>query len=424
MLKRYTLLCFLAVSCHCFANQILIPMDDTQSNHLKAYGIAYNTLKSDVDVEWLLNYKGGSFMIEYSTKLEKECRLRAVSYMVISDANAQSIRQEIGSQNVNMDVVKLHQAAKIVVYSPIKISKSSFEDTDAVLLVLNYAEIPFTVVYDEEILKGDLDKFDWLHLHHEDFTGQFGRNLRRMSPEDVKAQENIAAKYGYDKVSKMKLQVAKTIKGFCAGGGYLFAMCSGAETFDIALSAEGVDIVDSRFDGDGVDDGAQQKLDFNKTLAFQNYKLNQSEGRGGGRGGFGGMSFSDINAANGRGWDDETDSYFALFDFSAKWDVIPSMLTQNHVGLIREFMGQTSAFNKNTVKPNVLVLGQSKSSDRYIYGEIGRGQWVFYGGHDPEGQQGFHRMPTDLNLHPHSPGYRLILNNVLFPSAKKKKRKT
>ena len=423
MLKVHLIFSLLLISLASSANQLLILMDEKQTNHLKAYGVAYNTLKSDIDVEWLLNYRGGSFMFEYSAKLEKECRLRGVSFEVISNANAQIIRQEIESPNANMDVIKLHQAAKIVVYSPIKISKSTFEDTDAVLLVLNYAEIPYTVVYDEEILKGELDKYDWLHLHHEDFTGQFGRNLRRMSPEDVKAQEDIAKKYNYQKVSKMKLDVAKTIKNFCTGGGYLFAMCSGAETFDIALSAEGVDIVSSRFDGDGIDEDAQSRLDFSKTLAFQNYKLNQSEERGEGRG-FSGMSFSDINASSTRDWGDETSGYFSLFDFSAKWDVIPSMLTQNHEYLIREFMGQTTAFNKLTVKPNVLVLGQSKTSYRYMYGELGRGQWVFYGGHDPEGQQGFHRTPTDLNIHPHSPGYRLILNNVLFPSAKKKKRKT
>lgn len=400
----------------CFANFLLVPMDNTQTNHLKAYGLAYILLQDDIDVDWLLNYRGGSFMIQYSKSIEKECKLRAISYEVLSDASGQQIVNKIGDPDVNMDVIKLHKAAKIAVYSPIKISPSEFENTDAVLLVLKYAEIPFEVIYDEEILKGDLPKYDWLHLHHEDFTGQFGRNMRRSTVADIKAQESIANRYGYAKVSQMKLAVAKMIKEFCAGGGFLFAMCSGAETFDIALAAEGIDIVDN-FDGDGVDPKAQSKLDFEKTFAFQNFKLQLEE--------YEGMNFSDINSAGGsfRGWG-ETNAYFSLFDFSAKWDVIPAMLVQNHENLIREFFGQTTAFSKHTVKPGVLVMGTSTTSDRYIYGEMGRGQWTFYGGHDPEGRGGSRRMPTDLNLYPNSPGYRLILNNVLFPSAKKKKRKT
>lgn len=420
MKSKAIILLFLLISWQSFANSILIPMDGTQANHLKAYGIAYNTLKSNLEVDWLVNYHGGSFLIKNNANVEKECLVRGVSYQVISESSVQMLIREISNPDANMDIIRLHQAARIAVYSPIKVSLSTFEDTDAVLLVLKYAEIPFEVIYDEEIMRGDLAKYDWLHLHHEDFTGQFGRNLRRMSASDMKAQEDIANRLRYNKVSELKLDVAKAIKGFCMGGGYLFAMCSGAETFDIALSAEGIDIVGSRFDGDNIDPNAQERLDFSKTLAFHNYTLNMGEGDGYG---WGGMSFSDINASNGR-WDDENNSYFSLFEFSAKWDVIPALLTQNHEFLIREFMGQTSAFTKHTVKPNVLVMGQSKTSDRYIYGEIGKGQWVFYGGHDPEGQRGFHRVPTDLNLHPHSPGYRLILNNVLFPSAKKKKRKT
>ncbi|WP_128548040.1 asparagine synthetase B [Larkinella soli] len=401
------------------ANSILIPMDDKQVNHLKAYGIAYHILKQDQEVEWLLNYRGGSFMIKETSAAATECRVRGVSFEVISDASAASIRKEISNPDLNMDVVKLVTAAKIVVYSPIKVSPSEFENTDAVLLVLNYAEIPYEVVYDAEILKGDLVKYDWLHLHHEDFTGQYGRNTRRMSPEDVKAQEDIARKFGYPKVSNMKLAVAKKIRDFCAGGGYLFAMCSGAETFDIALAAEGVDIVGGTYDGDGIDPNAQSKLDFGKTVAFQNFTLELDNG-------YGGMSFSDINSSAGRfgGWDQPT-GYFSLFNFSAKWDVIPAMLVQNHESIIKEFHGQTTAFRKSTVKPNVLVMGTSQSSDRYIYGELANGQWTFYGGHDPESVRGGGwKMATDLNLHPNSPGYRLILNNVLFPSAKKKKRKT
>jgi len=416
MLKRVIPFILVLVSHHCFANTILIPMDQAQTNHLKAYGLSYMLLKGDIEVEWLLNYRGGSFMVQYSKTIENECKLRAVSYEVVSEADRQQIVANIGNPNVNMDVVKLFKAAKIAVYSPIKISPAEFENTDAVLLVLKYAEIPFDVIYDEEILKGELPKYDWLHLHHEDFTGQFGKNLRRTTQTDIKAQEAIANRFGYAKVSNMKLAVAKLIKEFCAGGGFLFAMCSGAETFDIALAAEGVDIVEN-LDGDGVDPDAQSKLDFDKTFAFYNFKLQLDE--------YEGMNFSDINSSNGRfrGWD--SNEYFSLFDFSAKWDVIPAMLVQNHEHLIKEFMGQTTAFSKYTVKPSVLVMGTSTSSDRYIYGELGRGQWTFYGGHDPEGRGGGgRRMPTDLNLYPNSPGYRLILNNVLFPSARKKKRKT
>lgn len=396
------------------ASSLLIPMDEAQANHLKAYGMAYAVLKDDGEVDWLLNYRGGSFMMKHTPAIESECRVRGVSYEVISDAAAASVLQQIEEPNVNMSAMKLVKAAKIVVYSPVKISPAEFENTDAVLLVLKYAEIPFEVVYDEEIMNGELIKYDWIHLHHEDFTGQFGRNVSRMTTQDIKAQEDIARKFGFKKVSQLKLAVAKKIREFCAGGRYLFAMCSGAETFDIALAAEGVDIVDSQFDGDGVDPNAQSKLDFDKTFAFGNFTLESG-------GGYYGMSYSNINVGYER---QESNSFFQLFDFSAKWDPIPTMLVQNHQAVIREFMGQTTAFKKSTVKSNALILGQSQTSYRYIYGEVGTGQFAFYGGHDPEGIRGFHRVPTDLNLHPHSPGYRLILNNVLFPSARKKKRKT
>jgi hypothetical protein len=420
MSNRFLPLLLLLFAGQSFANAILIPMDDSQTNHLKAYGIAYTSLKNNTEIDWLLNYRGGSFLINYTSNTQKECLIRGVSFDIISDADVQTLKQQISNPDLNMEIMRLHKAARIAVYTPSKISLSSFEDTDAVLQVLKYAEIPFEVVYDEEILRGDLNKYDWLHLHHEDFTGQFGRNMRRMSYKDMKAQEEIAQRFKYNKISALKLDVAKTIKTYCMGGGFLFAMCSGAETLDIALSAEGVDIVSSRFDGDNVDNKAQERLDFNKTFAFEDFTLYLNDGDGYG---YNSMSFSDINASNGR-FDEEINSYFNLFDFSAKWDFIPAMLVQNHEHLIREFMGQTTAFNKKTVKSNVLVMGESKESNRYIYGEIGLVQWVFYGGHDPEGRRGFHRTPTDLNLFPHSPGYRLILNNVLFPSAKKKKRKT
>jgi hypothetical protein len=420
MSNRFLPLLLLLFAGQSFANSILIPMDESQTNHLKAYGLAYTTLKNNAEIDWLLNYRGGSFLINYTSNTQKECLIRGVSFDIISNADVQTLKQQISNPDLNMEIMRLHKAARIAVYTPSKISLSSFEDTDAVLLVLKYAEIPFEVVYDEEILRGDLNKYDWLHLHHEDFTGQFGRNMRRMSYKDMKAQEETAQRFKYNKISALKLDVAKTIKAYCMGGGFLFAMCSGAETLDIALSAEGIDIVNSRIDGDNIDNNAQERLDFNKTFAFKDFNLYLNDGDGYG---YNSMSFSDINASSGR-FDEEINSYFNLFDFSAKWDFIPAMLVQNHEHLIREFMGQTTSFNKKTVKSNVLVMGESKESYRYMYGELGLGQWVFYGGHDPEGRRGFHRTPTDLNLFPHSPGYRLILNNVLFPSAKKKKRKT
>jgi hypothetical protein len=397
------------------AASILIPMDGSQVNHLKAYGIAYYTLQEGMEVDWLLNYRGGSFLISYSETIKSECTIRGVTYEILSDVDVNGILKEISQPQVNMDVVKMERAPKIAVYSP----KNEFvaDETDAVILVLDYAEIPYNLIYDEEVLRDELPKYDWVHLHHEDFTGQFGRHLRRESAIiESKMQEATAQQFGYSKVSDMKLDVAKKIKGFCAGGGYLFAMCSGAETFDIALAAEGVDIVESTYDGDGMDPDAQAKLDFNKSLAFENFTIEPDDA----------WRFSDINVTSGRFryWD-QSNHYFSLFDFSAKWDVIPTLLTQNHDHVIKEFFGQTTAFNKILVKPEVLILGENKTEDnvRYIYGELGRGHWTYYSGHDPERSPGRGRR-TDLNLYPNSPGYRLILNNVLFPSAKKKKQKT
>ena len=394
------------------ANSILIPLDGTQQNHLKAYGITYFMLQQGIAVDWLLNYRGGSFLAPYSLAIQNECTVRGVSYELISAARSNTILQEIANPEANMNIVRLETAPKIAVYSP----KNELinDDTDAVITVLDYAEIPYAIIYDEEILKDELAKYDWIHLHHEDFTGQHGRFLRRESALiEAKIQEATAHRLGYAKVSAMKLDVAKKIKGFCAGGGYMFAMCSGAETFDIALAAEGEDIIDYMYDGDDADEGAI--LDFSKTLAFENFTLEPSTNR----------KFSDINTGQPNFYEPVRE-YFRLFNFSAKWDIIPSILTQNHEYAIKEFSGQTSAFIAATVKPEVLILGENKSAHnvRYIYGEIGRGHWTYYSGHDPEGSPGRGRMKTDLNLFPHSPGYRLILNNVLFPSAKKKKQKT
>jgi hypothetical protein len=396
------------------ANSILIPMDDAQKNHLKAYGVAFYILKQGLEVDWLLNYRGGSFMIGWSEQIQSECIIRGVSFEIISEAVVSNMLKEIASPSANMNVVKLERAPRVAVYSP----KNELipDETDAVILVLEYAEIPFEIIYDEEVLKDELARFDWLHLHHEDFTGQFGRHLRRESSKiEADVQQSTARRLGYAKVSHMKLAVAKKIKAFCAGGGYLFAMCSGAETFDIALAAEGVDINESAYDGDEPDPDAQLKLDFEKSLAFENFTLEPGYSR----------RFSDINTGRPDFFDRAT-GYFQIFQFSAKWDIIPSLLTQNHANVIKEFHGQTTAFSKYVVKPQALILGENKNREnvRYIYGELGRGHWTYYSGHDPEGSPGRWREPTDLNQHPHSPGYRLILNNVLFPSAKRKKQKT
>lgn len=398
----------------CGASSLLVPMDASQKDHLKAYGIAYYILKKGIEVDWLLNYRGGSFMVTWNKEIEDECVVRGVSFERISESATNAILKEISSPSVNMNVVRLERAPRIAVYSPK--NELILDETDAVILVLEYAEIPYDIIYDEEVLKDELAKYDWLHLHHEDFTGQHGRFLRRESSRiEADIQQATAQRLGYTKVSAMKLDVAKKIKAFCTGGGYLFAMCSGAETFDIALAADGVDINESMYDGDEPDPDAQQKLDFTKAFAFENFTLEPGYSR----------RFSDINTGRPDFFDRNT-GFFTVFQFSAKWDIVPSLLTQNHEHVIREFHGQTTAFSKYVVKPTVLILGENRNRDnvRYIYGEQGRGHWTFYSGHDPEGSPSRWREGTDLSQHPNSPGYRLILNNVLFPSARKKKMKT
>ena len=420
MLKAKLTLILLFLTSFCRAASILIPMDEDQKNHLKAYGITYWALKNGLETDWLLNYRGGSFLMKYTQAMESECKIRGVSYEVLADGKVTMILNEVTDPSVNMDMVKLEKAPKIAVYSP----KNKLPWDDAVTMVLSYAEIPYEILYDDEVLKGELPKYDWLHLHHEDFTGQYNRfwsAFRNASwfIEDVKLQEATAKRNGFSKVSEMKLEVARSIRNFCSGGGFMFAMCSGPETIDIALSANGTDIVERVFDGDSSDPKAQSKLDFNQTFAFQNFKLDVNPANN---------EFSNIDATPIRSQIlNKTNDFFTLFDFSAKWDIVPAMLTQNHDQVVKGFMGQTTAFRKSTIKPNVLVMGETKISDeaRYIHGEFGKGQWTFYGGHDPEDYQ--HMVgdpPTDLNLHPNSPGYRLILNNVLFPAAKKKKQKT
>ncbi len=396
----------------------LIPMDEVQTNHLKAYGIAYWALEKGVDVDWLLNYRGGSFAIKSHAEIERECSIRGIKYETVADAAMLNILDEIARPDVNMDAVRLEKAPKIAVYSP----PSMLPWDDAVTLVLTYAEIPYTIVYDTEILEDELVLYDWLHLHHEDFTGQYGKFYAAYRNADwyIKQQkeaEELAHKHGFDKVSKEKLAVAKKIKEYVVGGGFMFAMCSATDTYDIALAAENTDICHQVFDGDPMDPQAQEKLDYSKTFAFENFRIvkNLME-----------YEVSDINVLPQRPMPEKLD-YFSLFEFSAKWDPVPTMLTQNHTRLVKGFMGQTTAFKKRVIKKDVLILGDNKSADeaRYIHGEIGKGTWTFYGGHDPEAYR--HLVgdpPTDLNLHPNSPGYRLILNNILFPAARKKERKT
>lgn len=418
MKKNFLLLLLLIFTFKSFAASILIPMDEDQKNHLKAYGLTYWILKNQQEVNWLLNYRGGSFLTNYQTTIEKELKIRGISYEVIADAKVTAIFTEISNPEVNMDIVKLEKTPKIAVYTP----KSKLPWDDAVTMVLTYAEIPYDIIYDEEVLNGKLPEYDWLHLHHEDFTGQYGRfwaNYRMATwyRDDVQQQETTAKKMGFKKVSQMKLAVATKIRDFCSGGGFLFAMCSGTDSYDIALAAAGTDICESMFDGDPADPQAQQKLNFNNTFAFQNFLLDLNPSN---------YEFSNIDATSFRNIE-RTRDFFTLFDFSAKWDVVPAMLTQNHEKVIKGFMGQTTSFNNKTIKPDVLVMGELKAANeaRYIHGQFGKGQWTFYGGHDPEDYQ--HIVgdpPTDLNLYPNSPGYRLILNNILFPAAKKKKQKT
>ncbi len=402
-----------------FASFILIPMDaDLQKDHLKAYGITFYSLKKQHKVKWLLNYRGGSFLLEDLPEFRKECTIRGVTYEILSDTEALTILEEISSPSKNMDAVLLEKAPKIAVYSP----KDKAPWDDAVTMVLKYAEIPYDVVYDEEVLNDELIKYEWLHLHHEDFTGQYGKfygSYRRAAwyIEAKQYAEKLAAKLGYDKVSKEKLDVALRIREFVVGGGFMFAMCSATDSFDIALAAENTDICEPMFDGDGTDNNYQSKLNYNKTFAFKDFRLERSPMV---------YEFSDIDMTRKRKINKTLD-YFSLMEYSAKWDPIPTMLTQNHTLLVKGFMGQTTSFDRKLIKSNVLVMGELKATNeaRYIHGVIGKGMFTYYGGHDPEDYRHMIGDPkTELELHPNSPGYRLILNNVLFPAAKKKKQKT
>lgn len=402
-----------------YANFILLPMDDvSQKNHLKAYGITYWVLSKDYKASWLLNYRGGSFLLPDAPEIRKECQIRGVSFEILSDGEANQILEEISSPSQNMETVVLEKAPKIAVYTP----KGKQPWDDAVTMVLTYAEIPFTPIYDEEVLTDQLLLYDWLHLHHEDFSGQYGKfyGAYRNAPwyiEQKREAELLAAKLGFTKVSEAKLAVAKKIRDFVIGGGFMFAMCSATDSFDIALAAEGVDICEPMFDGDDSDPNYQARIDYSRTFAFKDFILERRPER---------YEFSDIDMTEKRRVPFEKD-YFTLMEYSAKWDVIPSMLCQNHTQLVKGFMGQTTAFDRSNIKSNVLVLGECQINEeaRYIHGQKGKGFFTFFGGHDPEDYR--HQVgdePTVLDLHPTSPGFRLILNNVLFPAAKKKKQKT
>jgi len=391
---------------------------ETQDNHLKAYGISYWLLEKEQKIQWLLNYRGGSFLSPYSEDLERECTIRGVSFEIKSDAETKKILETINSPSQNMEAVLLEKAPKIAVYSP----QGNVPWDDAVTMVLEFAEIPYETIYDEGVLNDELLLYDWLHLHHEDFTGQYGKFYRayRSAPwyiQEKKDAEALAESLGYAKVSEAKLAVAKKINAYVIGGGFMFAMCSATDSFDIALSAEGTDICEPMFDGDPSDSGYQNKIDYSKTMAFTDYILEKDPMV---------YEYSSIDMTSTRNIPKAKD-YFTLMDYSAKWDPIPTMLCQNHTAVVKGFMGQTTAFRPNHIKSNVLVMGKNKLNDeaRYIHGIKGKGFFTFYGGHDPEDYQ--HRVGdprTELELHPKSPGYRLILNNILFPAAEKKKQKT
>ncbi len=417
-MKKIILSIFLFSSFLYAQSKILIPMDLTQHNHLKAYGITFNALKKGIIADWLLNYRGGAFMLDYSEETALECRIRDVTFEKIDNTKLVEIYSFVQSEDQNTDVVRLEKAPKIAVYVP-----PGFQPwDDAVTLALEYAEVDYDKVWIDEILKGDLKKYDWLHLHHEDFTGQFGKfyasyRNARWYQENQMLYENEAKKLGFKKVSEMEKQVVQTIKEFIGQGGFLFAMCSATDSYDIALAAAKVDIVDRMFDGDAPDPNAQNKLDFSNTLAFQNFKLEMNPLV---------YEYSNIDVQPFEIGEEKND-YFTLFDFSAKFDPVPTMLTQNHVNVIKGFMGQTTMFHQKLIKNSIIIMGKREGTDqvKYIHGKYGRGTFTFYGGHDPEDyRHAVNDPPTDLSLYKNSPGYRLILNNILFPAAKKKKQKT
>lgn len=398
---------------------ILVPMDETQSDHLKAYGVTFWALERSIDVDWLLNYRGGAFLFASSDEIEAELRVRGVRFEVLSGSQTASIISAVESDASNTAIVRLEKPPRIAVYAP----EQTLPWDDAVLLALTYAEVPYEMIYDDDVLAGRLEDFDWLHLHHEDFTGQYGKFFNfRSTPwymEQQRQAEISARNHGFRKVNELKLEVALVIREYVGGGGFLFAMCSGTDTFDIALAAHKTDIVPAEYDGDPIDPDALSRLDFTQTLAFTDFRPI-----------FNAREYEHSNIDSGPPppqLRNPVVDYFTLFEFSAKYDQIPTMLTQNHVATIKGFIGQTTNFEKSVIKPNIVLLAEAPGREqvRYLHGTYGEGTFTFYGGHDPEDYQHFvGDEPTDLSLHKHSPGYRLILNNILFPAAKKKKLKT
>lgn len=409
----FTLL-MLVVSSSVFANWLLIPMDVTQTNHLKAYGIVYNAIAEGNKVSWLLNYKGGSFVLTYTPSLASRCRVAGVLSTQLSAATYAAIVRKVETPSFNGDIIILDKAPRIAVYTPS--GKKPWDD--AVTLALTYAGIPFDKLYVAEVLAGDLNKYNWLHLHHEDFTGQYGKFWALYKDaawyrNDCRLTEQLAEKHGFKKVSQMQLAVVKKIRSFVADGGNLFAMCSAADTYDIALAADGIDICDTPFDGDIMDPDAQTQLNYSRCFAFTGFTISRSLYE---------LEYSSIDNTSSRLLPEKED-YFKLRSFPARYDPVSSMLTQNHTARIKGFMGQTTAFRNSVLKPGVIVMaGNNEVNEaRYIHGTYKKGAWTFYGGHDPEDYQHMvGEAPTDLNLHPSSPGYRLILNNVLCIASGKK----
>jgi hypothetical protein len=416
LLKGAKKILFILIFQSLLVAEVLIPMDETQSDHLKAYGVAYHALELGVNVEWLLNYRGGSFLMPEDPEVIKYAQLKGVSFEIVSPTEVAQIYSII--EENNMHHVLLEKAPRVAVYIP----PYAEPWDDAVALALEYADIPYDRIYDEDILRGKLDNYDWLHLHHEDFTGQYGKfylsyHNADWYKEQVRVNETIAKKLGFSKVWQLKHAVAREIQRYVAKGGFLFAMCSAPATLDIALASGDVDIVGGVYDGDPPDENAQEKLDFSKTLAFTNFQLVMDP-----------LIYEHSNIdvtreAAIRG----PNTYFSLFEFSAKYDPVPTILTQNHTRVIKEFLGQDTGFRRSLLRKGVVILGEVKGTEeaKYIYGNFGKGFFSFLGGHDPEDYQHFvGDPPTDLRLHKHSPGYRLILNNVLFPAAQKQKLKT
>lgn len=402
-----------------YAQKVLIPMDLTQTDHLKAYGLTYWALTKNVQTEWLLNYRGGSFLLDAESFLIAECRIRGVSFEQVSTSQAQSIYAEVQSEKTNMDVVKLEKPPRIAVYTP----PGSRPWDDAVTMVLEYAEVKYDKIWDEEVLREKLSDYDWLHLHHEDFTGQYGKFFANYATapwyiQQVTLLETTAKRMGFKKVSELKRAIVQKIKSYIEQGGFMFAMCSATDSYDIALAAARTDICETMFDGDPVQPGYDAKIDFSQTFAFENFEIYTDPYR---------YEYSTIDVDASFRVNNQAVDYFTLFDFSAKYDPVPTMLTQCHANVIKNFLGQTTAFHKEQIKKSVTVLAEREGTDevKYLHGNVGRGTFTWYGGHDPEDYQ--HAVgdpPTDISLHKNSPGYRLILNNILFPAAKKKKQKT